>query len=315
MIHTSQSTIQSKASEREEERITRFAMRLALGSSILLLLVKGAAYLLTGSSAILSDATESITHLIATGFAVYCLRLSQKPADSTHLYGHAKVAFLSTGLEGALICAAAGFILFTATTNIIRGPKIDSLEFGTILTAVAAAANLLLGLYLQYLGRKHNSFLVIAHGRHVLSDVITTAGVLLGLLLVKLTTWNYWDPICAVVVGLYILKTGSGLVRESLGGLLDEADPRITKKLQDLLEKETESVGAKFHQLRHRRMGDATEVEYHLLLPASTNIDTAHAAASAIEQKIRDALGQDTDVQSHIEPLETHDDIHCLEKH
>lgn len=296
-----------------QQSATQNAMALALAVSVLILLLKALAYLITGSAAILSDATESITHLISTLFAVYCLRLSRKPADETHLYGHAKVAFLSTGFEGALICAASGFILFTSLMELIRGPRIQSVDVGTILTAFAALANLVLGLLLLKSGRKHNSLLVRAHAIHVLGDVVTTVGVFLGLLLVMLTNWKYWDPLCAACVGLYILRVGAGLIRQSLGGLLDEANPQLTKQLEELLKSETQIIGGDFHKLRHRRLGDANQVEYHLLLPAAISLDTAHAAASHIEQKIRDQLGPETVVQSHIEPLETHDIIHSRE--
>jgi cation diffusion facilitator family transporter len=198
--------------------------------------IKFTAYGWTNSTAILSDAAESIVHIMAVLFAAYSLRLSAKPADSQHPYGHAKVSFFSAGVEGTLILVAAGVIIFTAVMDWLSGLELRNLDLGVALTAAAALINAGLGWYLIRVGRRRRSIILEANGYHVLTDCWTSIGVIAGLALAWSTGWLILDPICAILVALNIIYSGVRLIQRSIGGLMDEADPVIHKKINDLLE-------------------------------------------------------------------------------
>jgi cation diffusion facilitator family transporter len=277
-------------------------MTLSLVVAVVLLVVKVAAAAVTGSSAIYSDAAESVTHVLAVAFAAWALRLAHKPSDDTHHFGHDKVAFISSGFEGAMISAAALLILYDAGRQAWAGHTIESMGVGMILTGAAAAVNLLLGGALLRVGKKRNSPVLRANGEHVLADVWTSAGVLAALALVHFTGWKGWDPICAVLAGGKLLWTGSRLMRESFGGLMDEADLAVEKELRDLLDAESGSRGLSYHNLRHRHSGRTHWVEFHLVFPDETDVGDAHEIATELEGKIAALLGQDARVISHLEP-------------
>ena len=200
-------------------------MNFSLAAAVLLLGAKVTAAVVTGSSAIYSDAAESVVHFLAVCFAVWALRLAHKPADETHHFGHDKVSFLSAGFEGAMISAAALLIFYEAVRQMIFGVRIENLGFGVAVTAAAAGINLVLGLSLVALGKRSGSPLLRANGMHVLTDVWSSVAVLVALGLYKSTGWVWWDPIAAMLAALNILRVGYKLIRESLGGLLDESDP------------------------------------------------------------------------------------------
>ena len=202
-------------------------MNFSLVASLVLLGVKVSGAVMTGSSAIYSDAAESVVHFLAVAFACWALRLSIKPADETHHFGHDKVSFLSAGFEGAMISAAAMLIFYEAARQFLFGVEIRNLGFGLAVTSLAAGVNLILGLALVAVGKKSESPLVRANGMHVLTDVWSSVAVLIGLGLYHVTEWVWWDPVVAILVACNILRVGIRLIRESLGGLLDEADPLI----------------------------------------------------------------------------------------
>lgn len=212
-------------------------MRLSLNVGIGMFFLKFYAYALTHSSAILSDATESIVHVLAVGFAAYSLRIASKPADQEHHYGHTKISFMSAGFEGAMIIIAALFIIYETTENLIAGIEIHKLDTGLWLTGSALVINAALGSYLILIGKRKRSLILEANGKHVLTDAWTSFGVVLGVGLAWYTGWNYFDPICAFVLALHILFSGFKLMRQSINGLLDAADPEIDKTIADTLEK------------------------------------------------------------------------------
>jgi cation diffusion facilitator family transporter len=293
-----------------EIRETRKVMSLALAVGILLLVIKLGAYLLSNSTAILGDAVESVAHIFATAFAFFSLGLSQRPADNSHHYGHAKISFVSQAIEGGMISVAAVFIMVNSVMDFVRGPELESVGWGTALSALAGTINLIVGLCLLVVGKRHNSVVVQTHAKHVLTDVWTTAAVLLGLMMVLATGWQYFDPICALAISSVILKTGLGLVRGSFSGLLDEADPQTQSTLEQILDYEVAKLGGSYHQLRHRQLGDAWAVEYHLLLPGQITIEEAHRSACKIEKAICERLGERTEVITHLEAIESHDELH-----
>ncbi len=282
----------------EQKRIMNFS----LGVAIVLLVIKVTAAAITGSAAIYSDAAESIVHSLAVCFAAWALRYSHKPSDMNHHYGHDKVAFLSAGFEGAMICTASFLILYEAGKAFYFGPVIEHLGLGASLTGLAAGINLVLGLSLLAIGKRNHSPLLQANGKHVLTDVWTSAAVLVGLALMKVTRWPYWDPVTATLAALNILKTGFGLIRDSLGGLLDASDRVAEAKLLACLEAETEVRGLSFHNFRHRHSGRTHWVEFHLVFDDSLSVAEAHATATAIEKKVAAILQPEARVITHREP-------------
>ena len=287
---------------REDFLLQRRLINLSLAAAIFLLGVKVVAAAITGSSAIFSDAAESVVHLFAVIFASWALRLAHKPADSTHHFGHDKVQYLSSGFEGAMIAVAAMWILWEAGRQFVFGVSIDRLGTGIALTAGAAALNLALGVALVRVGIATRSPLLRSNGLHVLTDVWTSLAVLLALLLVFLTDWPWWDPIAAIIAALNILRTGARLIRQSLGGLLDEADPAKERELVALLDRETAGRGIGYHDLRHRHSGQVDWVELHLVFDDGMNVHDAHQAATEIEAAIATHLGDHARVITHLEP-------------
>jgi cation diffusion facilitator family transporter len=301
-------------SERTSDyRALRLAMSLSLGVGFAMLLIKVGAFVLTGSAAILSDAAESIVHVAAVSFAFYSLRLSQKPADLGHLYGHAKIGFFSAGFEGAMIILAALYIVFEAIHGWVTGLELHHVGLGTALTALAMLINGALGAFLIWTGKQRGSIILTANGKHVLTDFWTSLGVLIGLCLVLLTGWLPWDPIAAIVVAVNILVSGIGLIRQSIGGLMDVADPGYHRQVIELLERETGRHDIAYHDVRHRSLGDVYWVDVHLLFPESTPVGAAHRIATLVEDAIGPALSPPARVTTHLEALEDHHVVHAPE--
>ena len=282
----------------EQKRMMYFS----LVTAGVLLAAKVTAAVVTGSSAIYSDAAESVVHFLAVCFAVWALHLVHKPADETHHFGHDKVSFLSAGFEGAMISAAALLIFYEAIRQMIFGVEIANLSFGVIITAAAAIINLVLGLSLLGLGRRSGSPLLRANGMHVLTDVWSSAAVLVALALYKFTGWVWWDPIAAILAALNILRVGYKLIRESLSGLLDESDPAVEKRIRDLLDAEVAKRGLAYHNLRHRHSGRTHWVEFHLVFDDQLSVGQAHESATEIEASVATLLHPDGRVISHLEP-------------
>jgi cation diffusion facilitator family transporter len=294
----------------KDRAVLTMGMRLSLLVGVLMLVMKVGAYLITGSAAILSDAAESVVHIVAVGFAFYSLRLSYKPADDDHHYGHEKIAFFSAGFEGSMIVIAAVYIIFEAVWKWFGGLQLDNLGLGTAITAIAATINAGLGTYLLRLGKSKRSLVLEANGKHVLTDCWTSVGVLIGLGLAITTGWQPWDPIFAILVALNILYSGIGLIRTSLGGLMDRAIPEVQTQLVEILDRETRSRNIVYHDLRHRSLGDFHSVELHLLFPKDTSVQDAHRTATAIERIIEASLEPGARVTTHLEAIEDHADVH-----
>ena len=288
----------------------QIAMRLSLVAGFFMLGTKVLAYGMTGSAAILADAAESVVHVVAVSFAAYSLWLSSKPPDPSHLYGHDKIAFFSAGFEGAMIVLAAVYIVFESVHRLIAGPKLENLGVGALLVLAAGVINGALGGYLVWIGKKHGSLILEADGRHVLTDCLTSLGVIVGLVLTILTGWRRFDPIVAILVALQILWMGSKLIRQSISGLMDEVDPATQAQIRQLLIEMTSEAGVEFHGLRHRNAGNTTWVEFHLIFPKDISLESAHSLATRIEERIQHKSAMRTEVISHLETLEDHDEVH-----
>lgn len=277
-------------------------MNLSLAVAVVLLGAKTYASVVTGSSAIYSDAAESVVHMFAVGFAAWALRLSHKPADDTHHFGHDKISFISSGFEGAMISAAAALIIYEAGMQFVYGVNLTNLGLGLWITVGAAVVNLALGLSLIKVGKKSGSSLLRANGLHVLTDVWSSIAVIVALILISITGWRMWDPIFAVIAALNILRVGLGLIKESLSGLLDEADPFIEKQAREILDAETAKRGLTYHNFRHRHSGRAHWVEFHLVFPDETTVGEAHDRATEIEAAVAAIIAPQGRVITHLEP-------------
>jgi len=288
----------------------KFAMRLSLGVGLLMLIFKIYAYVITGSAAILSDAAESVIHIFAISFAAFSLWLSMKPADKSHLYGHDRIGFFSAGFEGAMIIVAGLYIIYESVEKWINGLHLDNVEEGTGFIVLATVINGALGWYLIRQGKKYHSIVLEANGKHVLTDSWTSLGVTVALILTLLTGWLPFDPIIAIIVATNILWSGAKLVRRSIGGLMDEADPSMHQELLKILQQESGKYDVRFHNLRHRNAGNKLIIEFHLLFHKDVSISNAHEQATSIERTIMNSISMQTEVTSHLEPIEGHDDAH-----
>ena len=293
----------------------RSAMRWSLTIGLLMFVGKGLAYLLTGSAAILSDAAESVVHVVAVGFAAYSLWLSHRPPDRNHLYGHEKIGYFSAGFEGAMIILAALFITYESIAKWIRGLELEQIELGGVVVLAATVVNGILGMYLIRTGRREGSLILVANGKHVLSDSITSFGVILALVLIWFTGRKEFDPIFAIAIALHILWSGLMLMRQSFQGLMDEGDPRTDLMLRGILNRWASESGGEYHDLRHRSGGHIVWIEVHLLFPGQMNLESAHAAATRLEEEIeRELRGRPAVVTTHLEPLEKHSSHHPAAK-
>ncbi len=286
-------------------------MSLSVVAGVLLLVLKALAWAYTGSTAILSDLGESAAHLVAVCFAAYSLWLTLRPADANHLYGHAKVSFFSAGLEGAMIMAAALYILYEAVGAALEGPKLSHIPVGLALTALAAVLNGALGWHLVRTGKRRGSIILEANGHHVLTDCWTSLGVLVALGLVQVTGWLYWDPLFAAAAALNILVSGIRLVRRSVSGLMDAADPAVHQEIEKIVTAETNKHGITHHNLRHRNIGDAYLVELHLAFPADILLRDAHRVATEIEESLEKSIHPAAHVITHLECEGDHSDDHA----
>jgi cation diffusion facilitator family transporter len=292
----------------------RRAMQWSLSIGLAMLMGKGLAYLMTGSAAILSDATESVVHVVAVAFAAYSLWLSHQPPDRNHLYGHEKIAFFSAGFEGAMIIVAAVFIIFESIQKWIAGLQIEQIELGTLIIALATVTNGILGWYLVRTGTRERSLVLVANGKHVLTDSLTSLGVIVALGLVWATGWKPFDPLLAIFIAMHILWSGIQLVRQSFRGLMDTGEPETDQMLRRVLDSWVATTGGQYHNLRHRSGGNVVWIEVHVLLPGHRDLESAHAAATVLEEDIaRELHGRPVVVTTHLEPLEQHELHHPAE--
>jgi cation diffusion facilitator family transporter len=296
-----------------ELRAMRFAMRISLAFGVLMLVGKMAAYIMTGSAAILSDAAESVIHVVAVAFAAFSLRLSTKPAKPGFLYGYERITFFSAGFEGAMIVLAAIFILYAAIEKWLRGLQLENLRAGTLLLLAAGVLNAGLGWYLIRMGRRTNSLILEANGKHVLTDSWTSFGVVVGLGLVMLTNWKPFDPLLAIAVAINILWAGGHLVWRSAVGLLDHSDPEIGREIRGKLDALCSELGLQYHGVRYRTTGYRQLIEVHLLFPHPMAVGHAHRLATLLEERLPPELSVPAEVFTHLESVEDHAAVHTKE--
>ncbi|MGD1062697.1 MAG: cation diffusion facilitator family transporter [Terracidiphilus sp.] len=310
---TSSPTQDSHDKRRQQHREARFAMRLSLLVGVLMLTGKMTAYLLTGSSAIFSDAAESVVHVVVVTFALFSLWLSTRPAVPHFRYGFERITFFSAGFEGAMIVLAAGSILYTTTEKWRHGLTLENLGGGVLLLVAAGALNAVLGWYLLRVGKRNHSLILEADGRHVLTDSWTSFGVVAGLGLVMATGWKPFDPLIAYGVAANILWTGGRLLGRAMKGLLDYSDPKVGHQIRARLDTLCEELGLEYHGVRFRATGQRQMIEVHLLFPDSMNLGTAHRLATMVEERLAEDLEMPAEVITHLESLEDHSQVHHVE--
>ena len=277
-------------------------MRISVAVGVVMLATKVTAYVLTGSAAIASDAIESVVHVVATVFALYSVIKSTQPPDPLHPYGHGKIELFSAGFEGGLIILAAIAIVAQVAQTLVLGAQPHRLGAGILLTLAAGVTSLVLGGYLVKSGRKTGSLAVEADGKHVLTDSYTSLGVVVGLLLVRLTGWSILDPLVAIAVALNILVAGGRLVRESVGGLMDEAEEHVLAGILEVIRGARPPEWIDLHHLRSWRSGDRRYVDLHLTVPRYWDIDRAHVEQHEFEELILRSLGVEGNVIIHLDP-------------
>jgi cation diffusion facilitator family transporter len=270
----------------------------ALFSSVLLI-VKMVAYFLTGSVAILTDALESIVNVVAGFLGLYSLYVSAKPRDADHPYGHGKVEFLSAAVEGSMISVAGVLILYEATKNLISPQPIEKIDVGILLIAIAAAVNLVMGLWCIRTGKKNNSIALLASGKHLLSDTYSTIGILTGLALIWLTDLMWLDSVVAILFSLIILHTGYKIIRASLAGIMDERDMNLLIKMVSVLNKHRKENWVDLHNVRIIKYGSTLHLDCHLTVPWYLNVHEAHAEIDALASLVRQEFGESLELFVH----------------
>lgn len=283
-----------------------FAAKITLVIGILLLVIKFLGFYLTNSTAILSDALESIVNVITAMMALFAIHISARPADQSHPYGHGKIEFFSSGIEGLMITVAGIAIIYKSIESFLLKPHVAQLTLGLILIIIAGIINGALGWYLIQKGNETKSATLSASGYHVLSDAYTSLGVIIGLILVKLTDIWWLDPLTAAILGAHIGWHGYRIVTESIQRLMDSADPstldRISKSLRD--KRKDEWIAP--HRLRTWRSGADLFVDFHLIMPYYLTLQETHNAEHQIHELIDETFQEPVEVILHIEPCLPH---------
>jgi len=281
--------------------LTRFAW-LSIGAAVITIALKTAAYLLTGSVGLLSDALESIVNLVGAMMALAMLTIAARPADEDHTYGHSKAEYFSSGVEGTLILIAAISIVITAIPRLITPKPLEQVGVGLAVSVAASLINLIVAIILSKAGKRYNSITLTADAQHLMTDVWTSVGVLAGVGLVTLTGWERLDPIVALIVAVNIVWSGVRIVRISALGLMDTALPiKEQNLLKSILEKYTQK-GVEYHALRSRQSGSRQFVSFHVLVPGKWTVQRGHKLLESIEADIRQAIPRVT-VFTHLESL------------
>ena len=283
-------------------RLERYAL-LSVAAAVATIALKGIAWWVTGSVGLLSDALESFVNLAAAVLAFSMLRLAATPPDKAHPYGFSKAEYLAAGIEGALIVLAAAAIFFTALPRLVNPATLETPGLGLGLSVAASVINLAVAQVLLRAGREHHSITLEADGKHLMTDVWTSAGVIAGVALVFLTGWLRLDPLIALAVAAHIVWTGVGLMRRSVSGLLDAAISQGEQaELTKLFAEYSKRHGVSFHALRTRQAGARRFVSFHFLVPDAWTVAKAHQLSEEIESRMR-AMVPNASITTHIEPI------------
>ena len=280
------------------------AATLSVASNSFLILLKLFAGVLTGSISLIAEAIHSLMDLAAAVIALISVRISDRPSDEQHPFGHGKAENISGVAEGSLIFVAAGIIIYEATQRLIVGRTLELLEIGIAIMAASIVINILVSRYLLKVSRATDSLALEADARHLTTDVMTMVGVLVGLILVRFTHLNILDPITAILVSILIAKTAYDITKKSFDGLMDTKLPKTEEDgiISCIMEHGGQLVA--FHELRTRKAGSHRYIELHLVMPKNASVEEAHRMCDHLEQDIRKRLSR-TNVTIHVEPCAT----------
>lgn len=285
-----------------EVRLTRYAW-LSIAAALVTMGLKAVGYMVTGSVGLLSDAVESIVNLVAGVVALVVLHIASKPPDEEHEFGHEKAEYFSAGVEGAMIVVAAIAIFWTSIDRLAHPVGLDDVGLGLVLSTVAAGINLAVSVVLTKAGRRRRSITLEADGKHLMTDVWTSAGVLVAVGLVALTGWDRLDPIIAIAVGINVLVAGGVLLRRSTSGLMDATLPHVQREAIEAVLARHEGAAIQHHALRTRQAGRRSFMTVHVLVPGDWSVRRAHDVVEVMEADLR-ALVPGLTVTIHLEPLE-----------
>ncbi|CAM3594759.1 cation diffusion facilitator family transporter [Pontibacter korlensis] len=268
----------------------------------LLLVAKFMAFLLTNSNAILTDALESIINVVAGAFSLYSLMLSARPRDENHPYGHGKIEFVAATLEGSLILVAGSAIILKSVFNLIKPIPLYQLDLGIVLIAATGVINYGVGYVTERKGKQNNSLVLTAGGKHLKTDAYSTAGILIGLLLIYLTGMVWLDSVVAIAFGLMIGYTGYRILRSSIAGIMDEADYDLLKRIVSVLNENRRANWIDIHNLRVIKYGSTLHIDCHLTVPWYLNVMEAHDEVEAVATVIREKIDPSIELFVHTDP-------------
>jgi len=275
---------------------------LSLITGVVLMIAKFGAYLLTSSNFVLTDATESIVNVLASSFAFYSIYLASLPRDENHPYGHGKVEFFSAFIEGALINIAGIGILIKSTYNLFYHTPIHDLLTGAYIIGATGVVNGVLGYYMINKGKELRSLTIEADGRHLITDMVTSVGLVAGLLLIYFTKIDILDSILSILVALYILYTGYKLIRRSVSGLMDEADFEVVKEILAILNDKRRPEWIDFHNFRAQKYGNQLHIDCHMTLPNYFDLNKVHEEVSLVDKIINKEASVKTEFFIHTDP-------------
>ena len=281
--------------------LTRYAW-LSIAAALVTMGLKAGAYWLTGSVGLLSDALESLVNLAGAIMVLSMLKIAARPADDNHSYGHSKAEYFSSGFEGSLILIAAGSIIYTAIKRLIEPQPLEQLGIGLLILLVASTVNLVVSIIMRKAGKRHNAIALTANASHLMTDVWTSVGVLVGVGAVALTNWQPLDSIVAILAALNILWSGFKIVRDSVYGLMDTALPQDELDLINSILDTYKSQGVEFHAVRTRQSAAIKFVTMHVLVPNEWTVKHGHELLNQIENELKERL-PNANIFTHLEPL------------
>ncbi|MEI6312487.1 MAG: cation diffusion facilitator family transporter [Bacteroidota bacterium] len=270
--------------------------------TLLLTAAKFVAYGITHSNTILTDALESIVNIITSVFALYSIYIASKPRDNNHPYGHGKIEFIAAGMEGMLIVASGIIIIAKSATNFFHPTTIDHIWVGSIVIAATGIVNLIIGRYMVKKGKELNSIALEADGKHIYSDFMLSASVIIGVGILYFTKLVWLDSVIAIVISIWIIFMGARLIRQSLKGIMDEADDEILGELISTINKIRKDNWIDIHNMRMIQYGKTLHIDCHMTLPWYISLDEAHEEIDTIDKKINEMHPGELEFFIHADP-------------
>ncbi|MBX2842860.1 MAG: cation diffusion facilitator family transporter [Flammeovirgaceae bacterium] len=280
--------------------------------SLLLLFVKFIAYYSTHSIAILTDALESIVNVTAGFIGLYSLKVSARPQDANHPYGHGKIELVSAALEGSMIILAGGFIIYKSVINLIVPPQIEKLDFGILLVLFSGIANYFLGYYCLRISKKTGSIALKASGKHLITDTYSTIGIIIGLGLLYLTNWIWMDSLVASIFGLMIIYTGWKIIKSTISGIMDEADEELISDLVQSLNEKRRENWIDIHNLRILKYGNKLHLDCHFTVPWYLTVKEAQKEVEEVAKLAENQFGEVIELFVHIDGCQPHSCGLCI---